>query len=217
MWRERFPAILLLTILSAHSPGCTEDLDGDGYPSGADCDDGDPSVYPGAVEYWDRKDNDCDGVEDVSPYYRWIVEEEPNDALIDTCYRGQGQWLGTLAPTGLATFVDGRIDTVVPENYDLGDADCLGFDIVEDAILHVQITWPEPDADLDFVLWSEWEGEKAAFIASQSATSYVDGGSSDGAMDAGYGIYLWMGGYDGQPTTYRLTLWTTWATVEEES
>jgi hypothetical protein len=38
------------------------DEDGDGVsPSEGDCDDGDASVYPGATEACDGKDNDCDG------------------------------------------------------------------------------------------------------------------------------------------------------------
>jgi hypothetical protein len=38
------------------------DADGDGVsPSEGDCDDGDASVYPGAPEACDGKDNDCDG------------------------------------------------------------------------------------------------------------------------------------------------------------
>ncbi len=42
-----------------------KDFDADGYLSleqgGEDCDDGDPNVYPGAEEVYDKKDNDCDG------------------------------------------------------------------------------------------------------------------------------------------------------------
>ncbi len=44
------------------------DADGDGYTSldcgGDDCDDGHDGVYPGASEYLDERDNDCDGLVD---------------------------------------------------------------------------------------------------------------------------------------------------------
>jgi len=36
------------------------DLDGDGFFEDEDCDDQDPAVYPGAVEFCDGLDNDCD-------------------------------------------------------------------------------------------------------------------------------------------------------------
>lgn len=37
------------------------DRDGDGHPQSTDCDDEDDTVYPGAEELCDGKDNDCDG------------------------------------------------------------------------------------------------------------------------------------------------------------
>jgi hypothetical protein len=37
------------------------DSDGDGIPDTADCSNGDSTIYPGAVEVCDWKDNDCDG------------------------------------------------------------------------------------------------------------------------------------------------------------
>ena len=37
------------------------DSDGDGHVHGMDCDEGDPSVYVGAVELCDGVDNNCDG------------------------------------------------------------------------------------------------------------------------------------------------------------
>ncbi len=40
------------------------DADGDGFDVSSDCDDADPSVYPGATEVCNGVDDDCDGVID---------------------------------------------------------------------------------------------------------------------------------------------------------
>ncbi len=43
--------------------GPDEDLDGDGFtPRQGDCDDGDPTTFPGALERCDGRDHDCNGV-----------------------------------------------------------------------------------------------------------------------------------------------------------
>jgi len=196
--------------------GCGVDEDADGYGPETDCDDLDPTVHPGATEYWDSKDNDCDGEADNSTDSEWFVETEPNDALFEGCYDGAGQWLGVLAPTGVASFVDGSIETVVDQDYDLGDNDCLAFRLMEPAELHLQIQWPEAETDLDFAVWSLWEedGSKQAFLGSQDTTPLVTGGSSDGAMSADQTIYLWISAYEGSPTTYEVTLWTFWETAD---
>jgi hypothetical protein len=43
------------------------DDDADGYPAEYDCDDADPSAYPGAPEVCDGVDNDCNGIVDNDP------------------------------------------------------------------------------------------------------------------------------------------------------
>lgn len=49
------------------------DADGDGSAAGEDCDDGDPDVFPGAVEARDGRDQDCDE----------LVDEDVPDLLFD--------------------------------------------------------------------------------------------------------------------------------------
>jgi hypothetical protein len=67
-------ATLLLTACPAPKPtddtGLTGevDMDGDGFLSSEDCDDGDAAVFPGAVERCNGYDDDCDGfVDDADP------------------------------------------------------------------------------------------------------------------------------------------------------
>ena len=75
------PALPLWIALSLILSGCpsiatdddvsggdgTQDVDGDGYSSPDDCDDGDPAINPGADELCNETDDDCDGVVDNDP------------------------------------------------------------------------------------------------------------------------------------------------------
>lgn len=70
------PANLCVTRLGAEC--VPADADGDGVDAAAgDCDDADPTVFPGAVEVCDGLDQDCDGAADegLACPDRWLVGE----------------------------------------------------------------------------------------------------------------------------------------------
>jgi hypothetical protein len=66
------------------------DADGDGYNSDEDCDDSDPSVYPGAEESCDEIDNDCDGEVDEGAGNTYYADSDGDgygdgDRTIEAC------------------------------------------------------------------------------------------------------------------------------------
>jgi hypothetical protein len=55
---------------------CARDADGDGYPAGQDCDDGDARVHPGAHDLpGNGVDEDCDGMDAAPPNFIVILME----------------------------------------------------------------------------------------------------------------------------------------------
>ncbi|MEQ1567514.1 MAG: putative metal-binding motif-containing protein [Myxococcota bacterium] len=53
-------------------PPTDPDVDRDGWPASVDCDDSDPFVHPGASEFCDGRDDDCDGeVDRPDPLGTW--------------------------------------------------------------------------------------------------------------------------------------------------
>ncbi|MBM4368669.1 MAG: FG-GAP repeat protein [Deltaproteobacteria bacterium] len=155
------------------------DGDGDGYgndarstedcaqPSGhvaegADCDDGDAGLYPGAEELCDELDNDCDGSTDEDlPTSTWYTDADGDGY-------GTGDPVDTCAePDDVAT-VDGDCDDAAADSYpgaletiDGRDQDCSGTvddllaeadavvftGTVTDGRLGSALLWADLDAD----------------------------------------------------------------------
>ncbi len=148
---------LLLAALATPSAAFAVDGDGDGHDASVDCDDGDPDVFPGAVERCNGVDDNCDG--DVD-------EAASVDALTwyaDTDSDGFGTPLFQVTaceqPSGYVSDNSDCNDdeaTVNPEETEVCDTldnDCDGYtdeDGAADAV-----TW-HPDHDLDG--YGEYEG-----------------------------------------------------------
>ncbi len=141
-----------------------EDLDGDGYgddatemetcapPSGyvtlgGDCDDGDPSIHPRAVESCDGVDEDCDGtIDNGFTYSDWYIDADSDG------YGAQGStptnWCS--APSGYVSNdsdcddADATINPAATETCDGVDEDCDGT--VDDGVTY---TTYYLDADWD--------------------------------------------------------------------
>jgi hypothetical protein len=127
-----FPRFLFLALTaSTIAIGCSADKDGDGYKSGvgegADCDDSDAEVNPGADELCgDSIDNDCDGSTD---------EADAIDAVI-WYYDGDGDSYGDPGTTEVAC--------TAPSYFVADDTDCDDTD----PAINPDTFWA-PDADGD--------------------------------------------------------------------
>lgn len=78
-------------------PGLAVDDDGDRYPADLDCNDNDPDVYPGHVEWCDKLDNNCNGLADE--------ECRAGEGTDPGCGCGglvSGTWLSVLLGTAFA-------------------------------------------------------------------------------------------------------------------
>lgn len=67
------------------------DADSDGFTSDVDCDDNNPSIYPGAEEVADFVDNDCDGQIDEGVFFP--DPYEPNDSFGEAALLGSADQL----------------------------------------------------------------------------------------------------------------------------
>ena len=133
----------------------TQDLDGDGYGDGSDCDDADPDVHPDADELCNGVDDDCDGEvdEDAVDAPAWALDADGDgygraDAVVYDCR----------PPTGYvedATDCDDGDDDIYPgaeEHCDGVDEDCDG--LTDDDAVDGELWFPDADGDT----WGDDDG-----------------------------------------------------------
>ena len=116
------------------------DADGDGYASadhiGDDCDDTDPTVYPGALEVWyDGVDQDCSGDEDFDADGDGVLypddcdDNDPENTRLDCdCVEGDGDCDGYLGEDDCDDADATRNPGATEVWYDGIDQDCDGAD-----------------------------------------------------------------------------------------
>ena len=94
------------------------DNDGDGSPEGEDCDDADPTTYPGAAELCDGEDNSCDGAIDEGVLSSFYADGDGDG------YGAGDTLLACEAPSG-AVAQDGDCDDADPRyNPGAAETDC---------------------------------------------------------------------------------------------
>lgn len=103
------------------------DADDDGYDSTEDCDDSDDTIYPGAVEVCNNKDDNCDGEPDD------LLEKPCGDSAVGACELGtqwciEGDWSTCSGDVGPTTERCDNLDNDCDGDTDEGfDRDNDGF------------------------------------------------------------------------------------------
>ena len=144
------------------------DEDQDGHRAGDDCDDDDPSIYPGAPESCDGVDSDCDGLDDdddddAQDRKTWFADEDgdgygTSDAQQAACdqpdgYSDNSEDCDDTDPTvnpgatdtrdGVDTDCDGEID-------DDWDCSAEGGTLIDETISEFSTSWSSSGAKVNF-------------------------------------------------------------------
>ncbi|MEL6987568.1 MAG: putative metal-binding motif-containing protein, partial [Bacteroidota bacterium] len=101
------------------------DNDNDGFCSDQDCNDDDPSFYPGANEICDQKDNDCDGYADNGNIVQWT------GAGVNNLWSNLRNWSQNELPLPCQKVIINTKDSIIVD----GNMICKNLEIGEESIL----------------------------------------------------------------------------------
>lgn len=174
--KNRLVVLTASLLLTACPDAQDTDRDADGHPAPADCDDSDPTIFPGAPEVVeDGVDQDCNGADSV-----WCFYDGDGDGIGHGDEPNQRSDAGVCAGEPLFADVGGDCDDSRPDIYPGGDdvpddgldQDCSGADTA--------VCRPDADgdgwgSDAETVL-AEWPCDASGLLR--------EGGDCDDGADA---------------------------------
>jgi len=104
------------------------DFDQDGFCSDFDCDDSDDTVYPGALEICDGKDNNCNGIADYGNTVTWTGLGS------DNLWGNANNWDQMMIPLSCQLVIINNPDSILIDNV----FECRGLEMNTSSILTIQ-------------------------------------------------------------------------------
>ncbi len=152
------------------------DSDGDGFGTSEDCDDGDPSVHPGAEESCNGIDDDCDEEIDEGVLLGWLPDADGDGwgdegAPVQACEAPAEHVGGALA--GDCDDGDAAVHPEAEESCDGVDQDCDGH--VDEGVL--LDWWADVDGD-------GWGNASYHSLACEAGVGMVDNDADCDDADA---------------------------------
>ena len=174
-----------VTIITCYKPDDFVDL-------GGDCDDGDSSVYPGAPEYCDGIDHDCDDLtneDDSIDAKEWFLDYDLDgfgdaDNSIVACFEGDGY----IADNTDCDDSSYSVNPDAPEYCDGEDNNCDTV-IDEDTALDADTWYIDSDADgygtttTTTASCSQPSGYASLSTDCDDSVSYINPGADDGPLN----------------------------------